>query len=64
MLLKQKQAKDAAIKQGGVEGHFVPKEIRLAQQTDMRGAHFKFGHVEIGKLANNKNLNFFVPFLN
>lgn len=49
MLLKQKQAKDAAIKQGGVEGVFVPKADRLVQQTNMRGAHFKFGHVEIGK---------------
>jgi len=52
MLLKQKQAKDASLKQGGVEGVFVPKEIRLAQQTDMRGAHFKFGHVDIGKTVS------------
>jgi hypothetical protein len=52
MLLKQKQAKDAAIKQGGVEGVFVPKADRLVQQTNMRGAHFKFGHVEIGKTVS------------
>ena len=63
MLLKQKQAKDASLKQGGVEGVFVPKEIRLAQQTDMRGAHFKFGHVDIGKLPSYIAFSF-LPFIN
>jgi len=52
MLLKQKQAKDASLKEGGVEGHFVPKADRLVQQTNMRGAHFKFGHVAIGKTVS------------
>ena len=61
MLLKQRQAKDAAIKEGGVEGYFVPKADRQAQQVDMRGAHFKFGHVEIGKSSIIINFETLIP---
>jgi len=46
MLLKQKAAKDAEMKQNGHAGTFVSREARLAQKGEVDRAHFSFGNVD------------------
>ena len=43
MLLYDKKRAKSSIKEGGIDGIYVPRETRIAQKKAFCGAHFSLG---------------------